>query len=86
MFSIHRKLFLAWKKVRIVKTTSPLVPFTWKKNPPCKISDSLSLGGFPSPYRYLENPDSDAIALNFSCELDSTDSMCSMRVLERLDF
>ena len=27
---------------------------------------------------------SDAIALNFSKELDSTD--CSMRVLERLDF
>ena len=29
---------------------------------------------------------SDAIALNFSKELDSTDSMCSMRVLKRLDF
>ena len=28
--------------------------------------------------------DSDAIALNFSKELDSTE--CSMKVLERLDF
>ena len=29
---------------------------------------------------------SDAIALNFLKELDSTDCMCSVQVLERLDF
>ena len=34
MSSIHRKLFLALKKVRIVEITPSQVPFTWKKIPP----------------------------------------------------
>ena len=36
MFSIHRKLFLALKKVQIVKITHFQVPFTQKKIPPVK--------------------------------------------------
>ena len=57
MFSIHRKLFLALKKVRIIKITSHQVPFIQQKNlppPPSKISDSPPPP--PPPYHYLENP------------------------------
>ena len=36
MFSIHRRLFLALKKVRIVKTTHSQVPSIGKKIPPVK--------------------------------------------------
>ena len=32
MFSIHRKLSLALKKIRFNKITPPQVPFTWQKN------------------------------------------------------
>ena len=38
MFSIHRKLFLASKKVRIVKIIPPQVSFTQYTNSPSKIS------------------------------------------------
>ena len=60
MFSIHRKLLLALKKVRIVKSTPPQVPSLSKKIPPSKISDSSQpMGGIfpPTPYRHLENPE-----------------------------
>ena len=51
MFSIHRKLFLALKKVQIVKMTSLRFPLPGKKNPPSplsKISDPPKLI-FPQP-------------------------------------
>ena len=69
MFSIHRKLFLAFKKVRTVELSKSLLlkfPLPGKKIPPSpsRISDSPSThwggGGLgfttPTPYRYLENP------------------------------
>ena len=37
MFNIHKKLFLALKKVWVVKINHPQVPITWKKNLPSKI-------------------------------------------------
>ena len=40
MFSIHTKLFLALKKVRIIKITPPQVPFTREAPSFIKISDS----------------------------------------------
>ena len=47
MFRIHRKLFLALKKVEMVKITSPGSHYPVKKFPlPSKISDSHSLRGF----------------------------------------
>ena len=52
MFSIHKKLFLALKKIWVVKIIHPQVTIPWKKIPPAK---------FPPPlythtlYCYLEN-------------------------------
>ena len=55
MFSIQKKLFLALKKVWIIKIFPPQVPLTQspskKISPHSKISDSS-----PTPYYYLENP------------------------------
>ena len=51
MLSLLRKLFLALKKVRIVKISPPQVPFTWSKIPPSrKILDS------PHPFPLLGKP------------------------------
>ena len=64
MFSIHRKLLLAFKQVRTVDSSKSLLlkfPSPGKRIPPSpsRISDSPSThwGGFttPTPYRYLEN-------------------------------
>ena len=50
MFIIHRKLFLALKKVQIVKITHPQVRITPLKNsPPVKFPIP------PTPYCYFEN-------------------------------
>ena len=71
MFSIHTKLFLALKKVRIIKIIPPQVPFTQEAPSFIKISDShppsppkpVGEGNLPpihqppsTPYCYLENP------------------------------
>ena len=67
MFSIYRKLFLALKKILILKITAPQVPFTQKKNSSSKISDFRPLGGnsltphthtltlFGKPWWYFKN-------------------------------
>ena len=51
MFSIHRKLNLALKKVWIMKITLPQVPTTPQKNCPSAIFDPpyLLLGIYPPP-------------------------------------
>ena len=64
MFNIHRKLFVALKKVWIVKIIPPQLPFTpWKNYPPVKLPIPPTGGREfnhppppPTPYRYLENP------------------------------
>ena len=49
MFSIHRKLFLFLKKVRIFKITPSQVPFTWQNPSPSKKSP-------PTPVKFLIPP------------------------------
>ena len=44
MFSIHGELFLAWKKVQIVRITPSSVPFTWKKFSAVKFPIPPNLG------------------------------------------
>ena len=52
MFSIHRKLFLALKKIRIVKITPPQVPFPSRQVPHW---GNLHPTPTPTLYHYLEN-------------------------------
>ena len=53
----YSQLFLALKKVGILKITPPQVPFG-KKSPPKNFQFPPHWGEFsPTPYRNLENPD-----------------------------
>ena len=55
MFSIHKKLFLALKKIWIIKIFPPQVPLT--QSPSKKISPhSKIFYSSSTPYYYLENP------------------------------
>ena len=86
MFSIYRMLFLALKKVQIIKITSPHVPTISpvKNSTTAKFLILFSTGGefTPSaPYHYLENPDGVALATIWKilqCGMVFTKKVCTL--------
>ena len=54
MFSIHRKQFLALKKVQIVQITPPQVLFNEKKIPPHQLSFLIPPRGHLKSVKYLD--------------------------------
>ena len=78
MFSIHKKLFLALKKVWVVKITHPQVPITWKKFPQQNFhsphyTHPLLLFGKPCSHKFLNN------SINMSISVFQS-SLSSMKI------
>ena len=71
MFIIHRILFSASQKVRIVKKTPPQNTINWQKILPAKflIPPKHEEGFTPHLYCYLEDPETGVMGHNFAKEI-----------------
>ena len=71
MFIIHRILFSASQKVRIVKKTPPQNTINWQKILPAKflIPPNTRRDLLPTFYCYLEDPETGVMGHNFAKEI-----------------